>query len=341
MKKSLIAFAALAAVGAASAQSSVTLYGLIDANVGKDIGSPAKRLSQGASSRLGVRGSEDLGGGMSAIFQFEHRFTPVNGQINGGQASATTAASATARETVSGNTNTFWQARSYVGLAGAFGNIRLGREYNGAFFHAQVNADPWGWDTVASTLTVGLTGGGNGVNQTNINNAITFNSASFGGLSGTIQVAESNNNGGVTAADGALGTGDKKAYAGGLSYAGGPLNIGLGYTNNSDVNNKWATAHANYNFGPAKLWLFTGKGTNPANASVKSYMVSLTAPVGAGEVRLSTGQRKTGGVADLQGVAVGYFHSLSKRTTLYVDVVNNKKATTEKNGYDFGVKHAF
>ena len=86
MKKSLLAFAVLGAfAGAASAQSSVTLYGLIDANLGKDIGSSAKRMAQGASSRLGFRGAEDLGGGTSAIFQIEHRFRPWNGTINGGQ----------------------------------------------------------------------------------------------------------------------------------------------------------------------------------------------------------------------------------------------------------------
>jgi len=116
MKKTLLALAALASfAGAASAQSSVTLYGVIDENVGKDLGTNAKRISQGASSRLGFRGVEDLGGGMQAFFQIEHRFRPWNGTINGGNA-------------VNGSVVTFWQARSYVGLRGGWGDVRIGRE---------------------------------------------------------------------------------------------------------------------------------------------------------------------------------------------------------------------
>ena len=76
MKKSLIALAVLAAAGTASAQSSVTLFGIVDATiqrVNNDGGPSVTRLTNSGynSSRLGFRGTEDLGGGLSASFWLE------------------------------------------------------------------------------------------------------------------------------------------------------------------------------------------------------------------------------------------------------------------------------
>ena len=91
MKKSLLALAVLGAfAGAASAQSSVTIYGLLDLAVTKGNGgtspnaganglSTAYTMKQSAGSRLGFRGNEDIGGGWSGQFQIEHRFTPDDG----------------------------------------------------------------------------------------------------------------------------------------------------------------------------------------------------------------------------------------------------------------------
>lgn len=331
MKKSLLALAALGVfAGAAMAQSSVTLYGLIDANVGKDVGKEDKRMSQGASSRLGVRGVEDLGGGMQAFFQFEHRFTPVNGQINPGTVSG-----------VAGKT--FWQARSYVGLRGGFGDVRLGREYNGAFFHGEVVADPWGWDTVASQAAI--TGGS--VTQTNVNRAITYTTPNMGGLTATVQIAESNDNGGVNAtadqADGltSLKSAEKRPFSLGASYAGGPLSVGFGYANPGDADDKWMSLRGSYDMGAVKLWGFLGNGTNAANAKVKSWMLAATAPVGAGQFRAALSQRETGNTKDISMLALGYHYSLSKRTVVYADFARNSKVADEKIGYDFGVKHSF
>ena len=82
MKKSLIALAVLAASGAAMAQSSVTLYGVADVVIHKDADVSAKMTSGGVStSRWGVKGSEDLGGGLSANFNFEQGLDLTNGNI--------------------------------------------------------------------------------------------------------------------------------------------------------------------------------------------------------------------------------------------------------------------
>src|SRR5215216_6277537 len=127
MKKSLLALAVLGAfAGAASAQSSVTIYGSLDMALMKGNGgtapnpgalgtSKAYNVAQSNSSRLGFRGNEDLGGGLSAQFQIEHRFHPDDGQLD--------------------NQNVFWAARSYVQLSSASaGRIYLGREYTPAFW---------------------------------------------------------------------------------------------------------------------------------------------------------------------------------------------------------------
>ena len=80
MKKSLLALAVLGAfAGAASAQSTVTLYGRVDLSFAKNIGSEDKDIHNGSGSRLGVRGVEDLGGGLKALFQIEHRFNADTG----------------------------------------------------------------------------------------------------------------------------------------------------------------------------------------------------------------------------------------------------------------------
>jgi len=94
MKKSLIALAALAAVGSASAQSSVTLYGVVDVGYGshKTTGPAGASIkSRGimdtanAGSRIGFRGVEDLGGGLKAEFVVEQGITPANDELFGGR----------------------------------------------------------------------------------------------------------------------------------------------------------------------------------------------------------------------------------------------------------------
>jgi predicted porin len=339
MKKSLLALAVLGVfAGAASAQSTVTLYGLIDENAGKDIGSNNKRISQGASSRLGFRGVEDLGGGLAAFFQLEHRFRPWNGTINGGNG-------------VNGSPVTFWQARSYVGLRGNFGEVRVGREYDAAFFHSELIFDPWGWDTVVSSLTVPANAGSGSANF-NVNSSITYNSPNISGFTFSGQVAESNGNCGAsglnsTAITGGIvgtpvfGTCLKRPYSFGADYAGGPFRVGFGYNNPGNTTDKYTSFGGTWDFGVVKLWGQGGTGTTAANTKIKGYQLSITAPLGQGEARGAVISQTVAGVKTITGVGLGYHYALSKRTTLYTDFARNSKVITEKTAYDFGIKHAF
>ena len=134
MKKSLIALAALAAVGAASAQSSVTLYGVIDTNYGwartteknfnqsgtvktttTGLNAPGGNMS---GSRWGLKGQEDLGNGLSAVFNIEAGFNSGNGRIGAGYDLDTEEAWGTG-----------FNRRAVVGLKGGFGQVLLGRDY--------------------------------------------------------------------------------------------------------------------------------------------------------------------------------------------------------------------
>jgi len=135
MKKSLLALAVLGAfAGAASAQSSVTLYGRVDLSLARPLGSSDLMMQNGSGSRFGVRGTEDLGGGLKALFQIEHRFCADSGFTGaGGVCSATTA----------GNFR-HWNGRSILGLSSGPHTVHLGRDYTPAFLWGHLLADPWG-----------------------------------------------------------------------------------------------------------------------------------------------------------------------------------------------------
>jgi predicted porin len=320
MKKSLIALAALGAfAGAASAQSSVTLYGRVDLSINKGAGTAQKAINNGSGSRFGVRGVEDLGGGMAAIFQIEHRFSADTGGF--------------------ADSSRMWGGRSIVGLRGGFGQVLLGREYTTAFLQSQLVADPWGWDTVVSgTPGTGLnqliTGGA--IARVRNDSSLTYN-VSASGFNFGAQIAEATDT---------INNFQNKPINFALSYSAGPLVFGFGYERTGQeaaATAKWTTVNASYNLGAVRLGAFFGTGNTAANAKHRSYLVSAVAPMGAGEFRASFGKltNRTANRDAAKGFGVGYHYSLSKRTTIYADLVRNTALTTEKAGYDFGIKHNF
>ena len=109
MKKTLIALAAVAASSAAFAQSSVTLYGSLDLSVESVKGEKSvTRVTSGnhTTSRFGVKGVEDLGGGLKAKFNLEAPINADTGEVKGN----------------------FWNRQAWLGLQGGFGELRLGRQ---------------------------------------------------------------------------------------------------------------------------------------------------------------------------------------------------------------------
>lgn len=318
MKKSLIALAAVAASGAAMAQSSVTLYGVVDTSVGYVKGSESVSglLDNGVStSRLGFRGVEDLGNGLKAEFVLEGEVSPDDG----------------------GSSFDF-KRQSTVGLAGEFGQVRLGRALT-ASYNAVSRYDVFGTNGLGSTLAwkEGY--------QNRSSNMISYISPKFAGFGVGID----------------YGFGEKKEnregrYVGiGATYDNGPLSIGLGYDQSNNVEMKAASTTysvdtstnppsvvattvpaeeedlktwqlgASYDFAVVKLAGFYKETkykdslTNENYGKLKTWNLGLSAPVGAaGVVKASYNNYKWSDSSEkAQQFSLGYVHSLSKRTAVY------------------------
>ena len=372
MKKSLVALAALAVAGVASAQSSVTLFGVVDAsisgysNTARDnratvfpnaFGIPVY-LNQGSvktsrrelansaynSSRLGFRGTEDLGGGLAASFWLE---APINND-DGSQGVATFA------------------RRSTVSLSGGFGEIRLGRDYTPTFWNDTV-FDPFGTNGVGTNListanngfggfgtpaaTVGSFANVGSSNYVRASNTVGyFLPPNLGGFYGQFQYALHENASTDATSTTAASSSSAGRYVGGrFGYANGPLDVALGVGRSTVVDTtalqrsvQTINLGASYDFGPVKLF---GELSNVKNKfdyaavadthdSYNGYLIGATVPVGAGLIRVAYSQvRYNEGAAGITGedplarkFAIGYVHNLSKRTALYATVarVNNR-----------------
>jgi len=358
MQKSLVAIAVLGAFsGIASAQSAVTVYGILDAGIVNERGGVAgsvTKLTSGvaSASRLGFKGSEDLGGGLSANFVIESAVKVDTGE--------TDAAGVFSRQT-------------YVGLkSAAAGALTLGRQYTPLYNTVTQVADPFGAGYAGSAKNLLPTTGSN----TRTSNTIVYTSPNFSGFSGELayslgEVANSNSAG--------------RQIGAALGYANGPLNVRLAYNNH---NNDTATVKtneigtdtllaANYDFGPVKGYLAFGrdKGTNsaalpntsnpygaPATALPKAstdsrdLLVGVAVPFGASTVLASYIRKddRTVSNQDANQWAIGYIYALSKRTNLYSSyakisnkngagytVGNNTEVGSGDKAFNVGVRHSF
>jgi predicted porin len=174
MKKSLIALAVLAAAGAAQAQSTVTLYGLADIWVGSvketttigGVSTSARttKVDSGGfnTSRFGLKGSEDLGGGLKANFQLEQGFNMDNG--------------------TSQVTGTAFNRQAWVGLSGGFGEVQLGRVWT-SYDDIRSSANDTFNANIASSFSTWV-----GYND-RTSNGIKYLTPSFGGISGSVTYA--------------------------------------------------------------------------------------------------------------------------------------------------------
>ena len=348
MKKSLVALAALALVGVASAQSSVTLFGVVDATVAFGNGSIANRTqltnSGYNSSRLGFRGTEDLGGGLNASFWLEAGLNNDNGS------GANTNTNNQVTGATGGGGLTF-NRRSTVSLAGAFGEVRLGRDYTPQFWNQTV-FDPFGTNGVGTTQT--LNSGLGGTTAVRASNSIGYFLPAMGGIYGQAQLymGENLKNGAATERDG-------NGAAMRVGYAAGPINAAFAYSETKFAagNIKSTNVGASYDLGVAKLAGLYTRDNNSITADGKGYLLGVNAPMGAGEIRAAYSTYKIDSANDpkTNKLALGYVHNMSKRTALYTTVarVSNRGgaaqalngASTAVNsnstGLDIGVRHSF
>lgn len=335
MKKSLLALVVLGAfAGAASAQSSVVIFGKIDQAFAKPIGTKNKQIMDTAGSRIAFRGSEDLGGGLSAVFAFEHRFNPDTGAVS---------------------TGTFWEGFSFVGVKSAsLGGVTVGRQYTSSFLNLQNNVDPFAGETVAALRTIFMgaaygasvtandtyntwAGGASGVGPAKgrQNNMVKY-SHTFSGVSLSADIAERN------------GADVKRPYSVALTYAGGPFWGGLAFENAGGQYDRVLNVAAKYTFGgkfTLSAGLSDGRINVATNNKLRSYIVGGNFNVGSGDIKVGYAAAKVAGVSTNSRFGVGYHHNLSKRTKLYVDLARESKpilgTTGDKSGYDLGIQHQF
>ena len=359
MKKSLVALAALAVVSAASAQSSVTLFGVVDAMVGSyktdSIGTATKMNTSGlSSSRLGFRGVEDLGGGMSAGFWLEAGTNPDSGTGQG-----TTLNNQTG---VAGNGGLIFNRRSTLSLMGGFGELRLGRDYTATFWNLTV-FDPFGTLGVAQStnMNIGLAAPQNSVRASN-SVGYLWNSGA-GPVGNTGFYAQAQYHMGENAASTAtVGKSDGNGYNMRAGYQMGPLNVAAatGKVNNQTAKDFTHTnIGASYNLGVANLIGQYGRNNSGISGTRHTtWLIGATIPMGAGYIPVSYMKTDINNTASSNAnqFGIGYVHNLSKRTAVYTSYasISNKNgaafsvgggvggaANKTSSGMEFGVKHSF
>jgi predicted porin len=345
MKKSLLVLAiASLAAGTAAAQSSVTLFGIADLSArGVKNGSAGsqKQLASGglATSRLGFRGVEDLGGGLFARFHLEAAVNPDVGTTD---------------------TAKFFGRRSTVSLESRFGELRLGRDYNPTAMNTF--DEPFGLvgvGTVGNFTYAASAALGSGATTVlrNDNSIAYFLPSNLGGLYGSAMVA---------AGEGVAGN---KGSGGRIGYSAGPFDVAVGFFKTETASNTdydQANLKAIYKFGFASLnFLYDTKKFG--SIKQKMAMIGTNIPFGQSEIRVAyaTNNRSGGAVGsgfanedDSKLMALGYVYNLSKRTAMYATaarITNDGAARASvsnappagmlggetSTGYEFGVMHRF
>jgi predicted porin len=353
MKKSLLALAALSAFAtAAQAQSTVTVYGIVDAGItetttdttasGATTSIKDKTTGNGGaytSQRLGFRGTEDLGGGLKANFVYEFGLNDNDGvaaDVDSGTDNATPTTTRVAT----------------VGLSGSFGALDIGRQ-------TTIADKAWGVGDVGSGnnfIGRAYTSSGK-LNNSRSDRLVNYVSPSFSGLTIHAAMGERNNEATtVTTADRVKETGF------GVQYSAGALNAMIGYSKEDKTLNSATVATpeqlvigANYDFKMAKAFVTYAEAEDrsTANAVINDKDVlelGVAIPFGKTTLQLSMfdGENKptTTTKQDLSGYQVGVLYALSKRTTAYSVYGADKTETdgqnkTERDQFGFGIRHAF
>ncbi len=319
MKKSLIALAALATVAtAAQAQSSVTLYGIMDAGIvtgkNKDSGTLTKVESGALStSRFGFKGTEDLGGGLSASFTLESEVSIDTG-----------AQPSTATSTSQGtSTASLFNRLSFVQLESKdFGAIQLGR-MNRLEYDAVIANDAFGGSNFGSSVRSGYISGGIYLSDARYPNAVVLRSPSLGGLKLAYQRQM-----GEVAGDNSAWSSD--SVSADFSY--GKLRVIATYADNKQANGddftKVTTVGGSYDFGVAKVFAqYMDRDNAGAQPTTKVYSTGIQVPVSAKVTLLanyvnikdqgSTSAATATSGKDASVATVGATYAFSKRTTGY------------------------
>jgi predicted porin len=299
MKKSLIALAVLGSVaGFAQAQSTVTLYGIADVWVGSQksglAGSSTTLVGSGGfnGSRFGLTGSEDLGGGLKAVFKLEQGFNIDNGT-----------------QSVAGSA---FSRQAYVGLAGGFGTVTFGNVWSS--MDDVIGAANGAFDSAFSPL-YSMSGSVHNTYIDRPRNAVKYASPSFGGLTGSFTYGLDEN---------AAVSQDFTDFN--LAYGAGPVGVSLAYqVQNAVTDTKRTLLNGSYDLGVAKLLATYGQVKAGAAKSTDVQFgvdVPLSTALTLSGSYAQTKDNAALGDGKRTGFGVAAKYALSKRTFTYVGLVN-------------------
>lgn len=341
--------------GGVAAQSSVTIYGVVDIGFVRESGGSAgtqNKITSGmaSGSRFGLKGSEDLGGGLSAQFLMESGFQADTG--------------------ASGQGGLLFGRQIYVGLASTtYGTVLLGRQYTPEY-GVLLTADPFSTGLAGDAANL-MPNTGNAASR--MDNAVKYISPNISGFTGELAYGAGEVSGTSKA---------QQQWGGAIGYASGPLNLRLGshYRNNDTALAQASSGRstlfaATYDFGPVKAHFGYGvnrglnssplrNAANPYGAAVapvastnsRDILIGATIPLGA-HTLLASYIRKDDKLAinqDASQWALGYRYALSKRTDFYASYakISNKngagytvgssiEAGTGNAAFSIGMRHVF
>jgi predicted porin len=354
LKKAACIALGLAAGAGAHAQTNVTIYGIADAALVSESGGAAghqTKVTSGAASasRIGFRGTEDLGNGMSAFFTLETGVKLDTGELDAA--------------------NTIFNRQAFVGIKTKAGAVALGRQYTPYHLTLTSVADPFGTGYAGTSKNLFPDNGTN----VRTSNTITYTSPTVSGVHAELAYSAGEQS--------ELSAG--RQFGGALDYAQGPLRVRLAYNSkNTDVAatgvnhdlGRNVLLGANYDFKWIKLYgafevdkgfnsATLGNANNPYGGAKptpstdgREILLGFSAPVGPGTLMFSTQHKddRTRFNQDAHAWGIGYLYALSKRTGLYAayahidnkngagyTVANNTESGTGNTGYNLGIRQTF
>ncbi|KAF0101573.1 MAG: outer membrane protein (porin) [bacterium] len=367
MKKSLIALAvagSFAAPAAFAATANVDVYGIMNIAVEDKSSRKVNNATESGNglavqdnySRIGFKGSEDLGGGLKALWQIES-------QLSSGPSATNNVDGVTGNSIATRNT--------FIGLSGGFGTVLAGR-HDTPYKIATLKYDIFG-DTLADYNLGRLDGVSliDGTHDHRSPDAIAYISPNWSGFTVAAALVSTNQNGNLDADQ------QMDAYSLALMYANGPLTVDAGYQDVDQINSKAWKIGVGYTFGDLKLGFVyedvtdrstcvgtdtdaacagsvnnvsAGKGSGLdrdswlVNAAYNMGAITLKALYGQADVdvRNAAGTGKT--TQDQDMWAIGADYALSKRTTAYVvygDADNDEANGSDQSGWTIGMRHSF
>ena len=321
MNQSLIALALLALAGAASAQSNVTIYGKVDLGLVVDSGAPAGksvRISSGVSggSRIGFKGTEDLGGGYKAAFQLETGYC---------------ADSAAGAPNFCTGSNQFMGRQAHGDLSGAFGALGAGRQYSLGYLNLPT-IDPFGTGYAGQVNNIVDAAG------VRLNNSVHYTTPAVAGFTASGEVAFGETTGNWKAG---------RVLGGSVNYASGPAYAGFSYYDLANANGAGSArkdylAGGTYDFGVVKLHALAEKSEGDPTGAIRldtlDLMAGVTVPLAGGALMASFVRHDDREALDRDANQWGaaYNYPLSKRTSLYLAYAR----IANRNGAPFHVGNA-